>query len=98
MHPLKLAHKKNLEIILLEREILKWSKESQIQNRETELPNLTYWYYIFNSLKSANLPKQRHVQFSKETHSRLMTMLFFFLIGMSTIIPVNLSRCFTSNL
>lgn len=100
VHPLKLAHKKDLETILLEWEILKWSKKKV--KYKTELPNFTFRYYLFNSSKSANLQKQRNVIFPKETHSQLMTRvccLFFFFISMSTIIHVNLSlRCLTSNL
>lgn len=96
VHPLKLAHKKDMETILLEWEILKWSKKKS-STKQLELPNFTFRYYLFNSSKSANLPRQRNVKFPKERHSQLMTLLFF--ISMSTIITVNLSlRCFTSNL
>lgn len=72
-------------------------KKKKSSTKQLELPNFTFRYY-FNSSKSASLPKQRNVKFPKETHSQLMTLLFFY-ISMSTIIPVNLSlRCFTSNL
>lgn len=100
VHPLKLAHKKDLETILLEWEILKWSKKKKKVKYKTELPNFTFRYYLFNSSKSANLQKQRNVKFPKETHSQLMTwVLFVFFISMSTIIHVNLSlRCLVSNL
>lgn len=86
VHPLKLAHKRNLETIWSE-----WKNSKQLRNR-SQIQKQSYQtshFDLFNSSKSANLQKAKECNLSWwNTHPHLVTLVS---VNASMIIAVNLS-------